>query len=72
MTGIRDDVAGAGAIVTNLVRLAHELGLRVTAEQVETPEQARWLRDCGCDEAQGRLYARAAPLAALFDLIARR
>ncbi|HEX5118746.1 MAG TPA: EAL domain-containing protein [Pseudonocardiaceae bacterium] len=45
-------------IVATLVTLAHALGLTVTAEGVETPEQARRLRRIGCDSAQGWLYAR--------------
>ena len=72
VAGTRNGAAGAEAIVTSLVRLAHELGLRVIAEEVETPEQARWLRGCGCDEAQGWLYAKAAPLCALVDMLERR
>ncbi|HEX3647782.1 MAG TPA: EAL domain-containing protein [Pseudonocardiaceae bacterium] len=48
-------------IVATLVTLAHALGLTVTAEGVETPEQARRLRRIGCDSAQGWLYARPGP-----------
>ncbi|HKN99826.1 MAG TPA: EAL domain-containing protein, partial [Pseudonocardiaceae bacterium] len=40
-------------IVATLVALAHALDLTVTAEGVETPEQARRLRRIGCDSAQG-------------------
>ncbi|SDY52885.1 diguanylate cyclase/phosphodiesterase with PAS/PAC sensor(s) [Micromonospora pattaloongensis] len=43
-------------IVDALVRLAHALGLSVTAEAVETPEQVERLRALGCDTGQGRFY----------------
>ncbi|MEV0091747.1 EAL domain-containing protein [Streptomyces sp. NPDC050738] len=46
-------------IVETLVQLAHRLGLTVTAECVETPEQAARLRRIGCDTGQGWLYSRA-------------
>lgn len=49
------------AVVTALVRLAHELGLTVTAECVENAEQAGQLRSIGCDLAQGWFYARSGP-----------
>jgi EAL domain-containing protein (putative c-di-GMP-specific phosphodiesterase class I) len=46
-------------IVDALVRLAHALGLTVTAEAVETSGQAAVLRRLDCDTAQGRWYAGA-------------
>jgi diguanylate cyclase (GGDEF)-like protein/PAS domain S-box-containing protein len=67
--GLRDRTAGAVPVVANLVQLAHELGLQVTAEGVETGDQAAQLRGCGCDSAQGWLYAKAAPLSALTYLL---
>ncbi|GIG86595.1 putative bifunctional diguanylate cyclase/phosphodiesterase [Plantactinospora endophytica] len=50
-----------GRIVDALVRLAHALGLTVTAEAVETVGQADQLRALGCDAAQGRHFAAPAP-----------
>jgi diguanylate cyclase (GGDEF)-like protein/PAS domain S-box-containing protein len=49
-------------IVDALVRLAHALGLSVTAEAVETAEQADLLRALGCDTGQGLFFG--APAAA--------
>ncbi|MFG3102813.1 putative bifunctional diguanylate cyclase/phosphodiesterase [Streptomyces sp. NPDC048182] len=45
-------------IVEAMVQLAHRLGLTVTAECVETSDQARRLRRIGCDTGQGWLYSR--------------
>jgi EAL domain-containing protein (putative c-di-GMP-specific phosphodiesterase class I) len=50
------------ALVRMTVSIAHELGLRVIAEGVETDEQQRILLELGCHLAQGWLYAR--PMAA--------
>lgn len=51
------------AIVTAIIAMAHSLGMTVHAEGVETQAQADFLRDCGCEYAQGFLYARALPAA---------
>jgi diguanylate cyclase (GGDEF)-like protein len=48
-------------IVSAVVDLAANLGLRSIAEGVETAAQRDWLRDLGCDQAQGYLYARPMP-----------
>jgi diguanylate cyclase (GGDEF)-like protein len=48
----------AGAIVSAVVAMAHRLHLRVTAEGVETEDQARMLRAVGCDLLQGYLFSR--------------
>jgi EAL domain-containing protein (putative c-di-GMP-specific phosphodiesterase class I) len=46
-------------IVDALVRLAHALGLTVTAEAVETSQQADLLRALDCDTGQGLLFGGA-------------
>ena len=46
------------SIVQNIVTLAHDLGLCVVAEGVETPEQAATVTTLGCDRMQGFLFAK--------------
>jgi diguanylate cyclase (GGDEF)-like protein len=48
----------AKAIIKAVVDMALTMGLRVTAEGVESQEQALFLRDLGCHEGQGFLYAK--------------
>ena len=46
------------SIVRAVTALAHNLGLQVTAEGVETYDNARNIIDFGCDIGQGYLYGR--------------
>ena len=49
------------AIVRSLIVMAHNLGLRVIAEGVETAAQEAFLKAQKCEEVQGFLYARPLP-----------
>jgi Amt family ammonium transporter len=51
-------------ILTSMIHMARSLGLKVTAEGIETPAQARYLMDHGCDALQGFLFSRPEPAAA--------
>ena len=60
------------AIVEAVTRLASRLGIRTTAEGVETEHQAALLRAEGCDELQGFLFSPALPSAAVREFIRGR
>jgi len=44
-------------ILASMIVMAHELGLEVVAEGIETPEHAQRLRGMGCEYAQGYFFS---------------
>ncbi|MEV4342873.1 EAL domain-containing protein [Actinoplanes sp. NPDC049596] len=56
--GLRDSDGVDERIVETIIRLAHAIGLSVTAEAVETAPQEAALRQLGCDTGQGWLFSR--------------
>lgn len=62
----------ARIIVKGIASMAAELGIKVTAEGVETEEQLELVRAAGCNEAQGFLLARPMPLLHVSRLIGDR
>jgi diguanylate cyclase (GGDEF)-like protein len=57
--------ADTAALVGGLIDLGHRLGLRVTAEGIETAGQLARLQALGCDEGQGALFGMPGPPDAL-------
>jgi EAL domain-containing protein (putative c-di-GMP-specific phosphodiesterase class I) len=62
----------ATIIVRAIVGMAHNLGLAVTAEGVETPEELAMVREFRCEEAQGFLLGRPLPMGAASQLPSAR
>ena len=56
---------GDEIIVRSTIELAHDMGLQVTAEGVETEAVLTRLTELGCDLAQGYLISRPVPASAL-------
>ena len=63
------DLAGAELLVA-IVALGRALRLEITAEGVETEEQAALVRACGCHRAQGWLFGRPVAEAGLLQTVA--
>jgi diguanylate cyclase len=64
------DTGAAGTrIVAAVIRLAHELGLDVITEGLETAEQIAILKDLGSDLGQGYWFGRPAGLEATAEIL---
>ena len=62
---------GSSAIIQAVVALSRALGLKVTAEGVETIEQQRFLRAAGCHYLQGYLFSLPVGADGITELLAR-
>ncbi|CAB0150287.1 Phytochrome-like protein cph2 [Pseudidiomarina piscicola] len=61
--------ANDARLVKTIIAMANALNLRVIAEGVESQQQAHYLKQAGCDEVQGYLYAKPMNLKALQSFI---
>lgn len=66
-----DHDPNSAAIVSATIAMAHELGLKVVAECVESEAQLQRLRAFGCDAAQGFYLGRPLAAAGVPELIKR-
>ena len=66
--GVPDDNDSA-AIAETVVAMGRKLGLNVVAEGVETSDQCRFLRSCGCKLLQGYFFAKPLTADNLRDFI---
>ncbi len=66
-----DDVGTArcAAVVQSIVAMAKALGLKITAEGVETEPQQLFLRLCGCHYLQGYLFSRPVAAEAITQML---
>jgi len=60
------------ALCKAIIAMAHEMGLRVVAEGVETELQASLLLKAGCDYGQGYWFSKALPAEALAQWLLQR
>lgn len=64
--------ANDAAIVGAIISMAHQLGLKVVAEGVETEAQCTLLREYGCDQMQGFLISEPVPGEAFEQFVRER
>lgn len=57
------------AIVSAIIRMAQALGMQTTAEGVEQEAQLNFLREQGCDEAQGYWFSKPVSAAQISELL---
>ena len=62
---------GRSQLFETIVMLAHNMGLRVTAEGVENAEQLELARQAGCDLVQGHLFGGALSVKSVERMMAR-
>ncbi|WP_083654787.1 EAL domain-containing protein [Burkholderia sp. SRS-W-2-2016] len=62
--------AASSVVAPHIIAMAHELGVELVAEGVESAGQAAWLRDKGVQYAQGWYYAKAMSAAELTGWLA--
>jgi EAL domain-containing protein (putative c-di-GMP-specific phosphodiesterase class I) len=66
LVGDLSDLAIVGAIIA----MARHLGIPVIAEGIESWQQLEKLRELGCTQAQGHLFAKAMPAAVCVQYLA--
>ena len=59
----------AATVVRTIVSMSHNLGIKVIAEGVETPEHLRFLAQRKCDEAQGYYFSRPVTAAGFAEAV---
>ena len=60
------------SITKTIIAMAKSLGITVIAEGVETPGQASYLLEQGCDEGQGYLFSKPVPAEHLESLLRKK
>jgi diguanylate cyclase (GGDEF)-like protein len=68
--GIPDD-ADSRAIVHAMIAVAKHFKLKVVAEGIESLEQVQYMREIGCDFAQGFFYSRSLTADNILEYLAR-
>ena len=58
---IKDSSTSGRKILSNIIKLARELGFNLVAEGVETEEEFKFLKSKGCNVIQGYYYSKPLP-----------
>lgn len=66
------DTPNHRSLASSIVTIGHEMGLNVTAEGVETPEQLAFLERTRCDKIQGYYISRPIPESEVAGWVAER
>jgi len=69
--GGTDKETESGVVLESIVTLAHDLKRDVVVEGVESEDDVQWLKDIGCEFAQGFYYAEALQLSDALNYIAQ-
>ena len=56
-------------IIKAIIALGHSLGKKIVAEGIETEEQYEFLKNSGCDEAQGYYFQHPVPASEFAGLL---
>ena len=64
-----DESEKSSIIVEQVVEMATKISIKTLCEGVETKEQAAFLKQIGCNMAQGYLYSRPVPMDAFENLL---
>ena len=72
MDFLRDMGPRSMVIIASIVNMAKRLGLHTISEGVEHEEQYDFLREIGCDKAQGYYFSRPLPYAEAVREVRRR
>jgi len=60
----------AATVVRTIIAMSHNLGIKVIAEGVETPEHLKFLMQRNCDDGQGYYFSRPVAAAAFSQAVA--
>ncbi|WP_051560049.1 EAL domain-containing protein [Marinobacterium jannaschii] len=60
VTGIEQDKERL-SLVSSMIRMGHDLGMKVVAEGIENEQQLQYLAEAGCDLGQGFLFSPPVP-----------
>jgi len=61
----------ANKALSSIISMIHGMGMTVMADGIETPEQAEWLTNSGCDFLQGPFYSKPIPKEDFLSLMAK-